>query len=252
MPLCIIAVALLSAPTNAFVSPSKSARAASSSLPALPEFLDGILHPSASDEVLTAADYARQKFWFYFFAGSGAGGIGLSTLPSLFDEAGRARAAAGTGTTRGGAALDAGPLVGIYYDSDISSTDVADAVSKAPTAEFISSRADGARSYMASKGYIVQTDFLREMDAKRCNPLASYALFDAISSGKGGVVSPIDYEGKLAAYREGSSGGDVASTFVRDLNGFLAVKAVAFLGLVGALLCDFGLVAKAGVEGWLS
>ena len=58
---------------------------------------------------------------------------------------------AGTGSTRGGAALDAGPLVGIYYDNEISSEDVADAIQKAPTAEFISGRSESL-NYMASKG----------------------------------------------------------------------------------------------------
>jgi len=158
---------------------------------------------------------------------------------------------AGTGSTRGGAALDAGPLVGIYYDNEISSEDVADAIQKAPTAEFISGRSESL-NYMASKGYIVQGDFIKEMDAKKCNPLASYAIYDAISSGKGGVVSPKDYEDKLSAYREGSSAGDVASLFLGDLNKFLAVKVIAFFGLVTCLLVDFGLIAKTGIEGFLS
>ena len=47
---------------------------------------------------------------------------------------------------------------------------------------------------MASKGYIEVRDFIKEMGEKNCNPLASYVVFDAISSGKGGVVSPIVYD----------------------------------------------------------
>ncbi|KAL7527709.1 hypothetical protein ACHAXR_002089 [Thalassiosira sp. AJA248-18] len=248
------AFALLSPSTNAFLAPSTSTKARSAtSLPAFPpEFLDGILGGGSPDETLSpVVEAARQKFWFYFFAGSGAGGIGLAQLPSMFREVGVARDTAGTGSTLGGAALNAGPLVGIYYDSEISKDDVADAIQKAPTAEFISSRSTSL-NYMASKGYIEQRDFVKEMEAKKCNPLASYALYDAISSGKGGVVSPVVYEDKLLEYREGSSAGDLASSFVGDLNGFLAVKVGAFFGLVFCLLVDVGFIANAGIAGFLS
>jgi len=250
LPAAGAALALLSSSANAFVTPAASANARPTTLRALPEFLDGILG-GGSDEPLTAAEYAQQRFWFYFFAGSGAGGIGIAQIPSIFNEASVARSVAGTGSTLGGAALDAGPLVGFYYDNEISSADVADAISKAPTAEFISSRSESL-NYMASKGYIEKGDFIKEMGAKNCNPLASYVLYDAISTGKGGVVSPIVYEDKLSSYREGVSGGDVASSFVGDLNSFLAVKVAAFFGLVFCLLVDFGFIANAGIEGWLS
>jgi hypothetical protein len=89
------------------------------------------------------------------------------------------------------------------------------------------------------------------MEAKNCNPLASYVLYDAISSGKGDVVSPVVYDDKLASYRQGAAGG-IADLFIGDLNRFLAVKVGAFLGLVFCLLVDFGFIAKAGIEGFLS
>ena len=240
-------VTLLSAPTSAFVPPCTKAARPTTAAAAWPELFGG----NAADQLSPAVEAARGKFWFYFLAGSGAGVIGLAQLPAIFDAAGVARAVVGTGPTKGGAALNAGPLVGIYYDSDISKEDVADAISRAPTAEFISSRST-AENYMASKGYIEKRDFIKEMEAKGCNPLASYVVFDAISSGKGGVVSPVVYEEKLAAYRDGSAGGEVASSFVGDLNGFLAVQAIAFVGLALSLGVDLFLVGKNGIEGFLS
>lgn len=196
---------------------------------------------------------ARAKFWFYFFAGSGAGGIGLAQLPSMFNEAAAARetASAVGSPTKGGQALNAGPLVSLYYDNEISLSDVSDAISKAPTAEFISSNSQSV-NFMASKGYIDKNDFIKEMGKKGCNALATYSVFDAISSGKGGIVSPVVYDERIEKYRQESGGGEVASSFVTDLNGFLAVKVAAFIGLVFCLLVDFGLVAKAGIEGFLS
>lgn len=246
-----VALALITS-TGAFAPPASTfTKPESPSTSFLSAFLPDLLTADATEEVLTAADYARREFWFYFFAGSGAGGIGIAQLPKIFQQADEARAKIGEGSSRGGASLDAGPLVGIYYDTEISKEDVADAIDKAPTAEFISSRSTSA-NYMASKGYIEQGDFLKEMEAKGCNPLASYILFNAISSGKGGVVSPVVYDDTLAAYREGStSAGDVASAFSSDLNKFLAVKVAAFFGLVICLLVDLGFIASAGVTAWL-
>jgi hypothetical protein len=254
----VVALALLSGSASSFVLPTIPATATASRsshhvVSAFPtEVLDGILGGSSPDETLSpAVEAARQKFWFYFFAGSGAGGIGAAQLPSIFREASIARASAGTGSTRGGASLNVGPFVGLYYGSGISVDDVTDVIQRAPTAEFISSRSESV-NFMASKGYIVKGDFIKEMEGKKCNPLASHVVYDAISSGKGGVVSPVVYENRLTSYREGGSAGEVASAFVGDLNGFLAVKVGAFFGLVFCLLVDLGFIANAGVQGFLS
>ena len=244
-----LVVLLLAATTCSFApsrstSPTKTKSSSSAIYFELPTHLLSDLSPEVEG--------ARAKFWFYFFAGSGAGGIGLAQLPSMFNEAAAARETASIGSpTKGGEALNAGPLVSLYYDNDISVADVSDAISKAPTADFISSNSQSV-NFMASKGYIDKNDFIREMSNKGCNALASYSVFDAISSGKGGIVSPVVYDQRLENYRQGSGEGEVASSFVTDLNGFLAVKVGAFVGLVFCLLVDFGLVAKAGIEGFLS
>jgi hypothetical protein len=262
----VVALALLSPPVNSFVLPTNNpaqARSTSTSrsnvvVNAFPPdlFLDGILNSGSDDSshyyLSPAVEAARQKFWFYFFAGSGAGGIGLAQLPSMFREASVARATAGTGSTRGGSSLNVGPFVGLYYGADISVNDIANVVQQAPTADFISSRTSSL-NYMASKGYIVKSDFLKEMETKKCNPLASHVVYDAISSGKGGVVSPVVYDKRLSSYREEMvSTGEIASSFVGDLNGFLAVKVGAFFGLVFCLIVDLGFIANAGIQGFLS
>jgi len=205
-----------------------------------------------SDEALSpAVEAARQKFWFYFFAGSGAGGIGAANLPNFFRDRNEALAVVEIGPTKGGDELQCGSLPKVYYSTEILEADLADAVQKAPTADFISSRSENT-NYLASKGYILKDDFVKEMTAKKCNPLASFVLFDAISSGKGLAVSPIVYEEKLVAYREGSSANQVVSSFGKDLNGFLAVKIGGFLGLVFCLIVDVAFVANAGIAGFLS
>lgn len=247
----ILAVLALLTTTQAFVSPVSSTKSLTNRHAHVPEILDSASFLLSDEALSPAVEAARQKFWFYFFAGSGAGGIGISQLPAIFRDAAASRAVAGTGPTKGGAALDAGPLLGVYYNTEIALGDIVDAIDKAPNAEFISSRSESI-NYMASKGYIERRDFIKEMQAKNCNPLASYVLYDAISSGKGDVVSPVVFDNKLAEYRQGSGAGSVADSFVGDLNGFLFTKAGAFLGLVFCLLVDFGFIAKAGIEGFLS
>lgn len=235
---------------HAFTQPSRSSSFASTK--------SSSLHYELPSNLISGELYegAQAKFWFYFFAGSGAGGIGISQLPNMFNEAALARESASSGSpTNGGQPLNAGPLVSLYYDNEISLADVSDVIEKAPTAEFISENSQSV-NFMASKGYIDKNDFLREMENKGCNALASYSVFDAISSGKGGIVSPVVYDERIATYRQGSGGGGnnnvVASSFSTDLNVFLFTKVGAFVGLVFCLLVDFGLVAKAGIEGWLS
>jgi hypothetical protein len=260
------------------------------SLSAFPELLVGD-NPLVSlgatttiivDNVISPlAEEARGKFWFYFLAGSGAGGIGATQLPNLFRDVASARdAAARAGsiisstssnnkklssrrgssgsTTNTKTKLNAGPFVKLYYNSEIDTTDLSNAIQSAPSAKDITKRSTNT-NFMASRGYIVQSDYVKEMESKKCNPLASYVIFDAISGGKGGVVSPVVYDEKLASYRKeiaaggggGVDGGSSASVFVGELNSFLVVKFGAFLGLVFCLLVDFGLVAKNGIQGFL-
>ena len=267
--LAAVVAALLLAPstTDAFTSPYASTKTGNRATPVsttaistLPtEILHDALHSAStflSDDVVDVVlspevAGARQKFWFYFFAGSGAGGIGISQLPAIFRDASSARAVAGTGPTLGGEALNAGPLLGVYYDNEISAKDVSQAIQKAPTSEFISKRSQSI-NYMASKGYIDRRDFIREMEGKGCNPLASYAVYDAISAGKGDLVNPEVFDEKLAVYRAGSAAGEVAGTFAGDLNGFLAVKVGAFLGLLFCLFIDVGFIANAYIAGFQS
>jgi hypothetical protein len=226
---------------------------------------DGSLSPLVEE--------ARGKFWFYFLAGSGAGGIGAAQLPSVFRDANEARAAAaaaaaaaanggggrggkiGRGRVGGGetstTTLDAGPFVRCYYDADMNVESLIDAVNGAPKSSYISGRSR-SKNYMASKGYIERSDYVREMNERGCDPLASYALYDAISAGKGGVISPVVYDDGLAAYGEMIRDGRFARSFAVDLNGFLAVKLGAFVGLVFCLFVDLGFVAKNGIQGFLS
>lgn len=83
---------------------------------------------------------ARQKFWIYFFAGSGAVGIGLTQVPAIFRDASSARAVAGTGPTLGGTPLNDVPCAWVHYDNEISSEDIMVTIQKAPMAEFICGR----------------------------------------------------------------------------------------------------------------
>ena len=81
--------------------------------------------------------------------------------------------------------MDAGPFVRLYYyDSEISAYDLSEAIGWAPAAEYISGRST-SKNFMASRGYIERSDFVKEMDARKCDPLASYDLSMRYPPGRG-------------------------------------------------------------------
>ena len=65
------------------------------------------------------------------------------------------------------ATLDAGPFVRFYYDSELYIDDLTDAMRRVPTSDYIHRRST-SKNYMASKGYIEQGDYAREMAGMGC------------------------------------------------------------------------------------
>ena len=142
---------------------------------------------------------AVAQFYFLFFAGSGAGGIGLLQIPRIAKELTlirelaaqekrltEAKAAKTTKTTNkpnSGSLSTGNPLVRLLYPSALSVKNIQQVIAKVPKADIINQKGSST-SYFASRGYIVQDDFLQSL--KGCNsPYAAYALFQAITEGKG-------------------------------------------------------------------
>lgn len=100
-------------------------------------------------------------------------------------------------------------------------------------------------TYMASLGYIQRANFLAGVNG--CNPLAAYAVFDAITEGGGEYASPAQLTEKLRAWKapEGleSFKGDLLKSSVRKYSAY------GFFLFLIALVLD--LIVESGANAWL-
>ena len=182
---------------------------------------------TAADAQKAAADVvaetARGEFYFFFFAGSGAGGIGLLQLPKFLEYIRDNRDLDGVGPTKGGEKIDTGIFASLVYPT-LYQSDVADILKKLPAAETIVTKGN-SNGYLASKGYVVRDDFDLCL-GESCNPLAKRATFDALSSGKSEILSPIDFNDTLERYRSRTE------DLVADLQAAVFTKLAAFSTLL--------------------
>mmetsp|Transcript_7632 Transcript_7632/g.15355 ORF Transcript_7632/g.15355 Transcript_7632/m.15355 type:complete len:269 (+) Transcript_7632:1799-2605(+) len=186
---------------------------------------------------------AKGEFYFFFFAGSGAGVIGLAQIPRIFEELSGIRALAGEGPSEGGEAIGGG-LSSLIYPT-IYAKDVEKAINKVSSGETISKNGK-ATSYLASRGYVDRDDFVESL--KGCNPLASYALFEALSNGSGGVMSPDRLDENVAMYRASS---DPVAAFNTALQAATTTKLAAYGGLAFLLFIVFALITESGMNAFL-
>ena len=186
---------------------------------------------------------AKGEFYFFFFAGSGAGGIGLAQVPRIYNELSGIRALAGEDPSEGGAAISGG-LSSLIYPT-IYAKDVEKCLKVVKSGEQIN-KAGKSTSYLASKGYVTNDDFVASL--KGCNPLASYALFEALSNGSGGVISPELLDENVAKYR---SADDPVGAFNAALQSATTTKLAAYGGLAFLLFIVFTLIIESGMTAFL-
>jgi hypothetical protein len=190
---------------------------------------------------------ARSQFFFFFFAGSGAGGIGLAQIPRLYQEIQEINDLAKFGPSQGGAALTTGPLVSLLYSSPLYEKDVAQVISKIPSAAKISAQGT-SESYVASLGYIVQSDFVAACSGKGktggCNPYVASLVFEAMTGGKGKCVDPDEVDAKTALYKSS------VQNLLKDLQGAAATKLTSYGTLAFLLFLTFDLIVESGIQGF--
>jgi hypothetical protein len=245
----LLAVALIAPRTLAFTAPKGNARISTTNLNVVPPEVHDVSVLDSSFQLLSRLTLERNReeaqgeFYFFFFAGSGAGGIGLAQIPRIYSELSRIRALDGEGPSEGGEPVNVG-LSSIFFPT-MYRKDVEKVIAKVPATATISAQGTST-SYLASKGYIDQLDFVASL--KQCNPLASFALFEAISGGSGSVVSPDVLEENLAKYRSAS---DPVAAFVSDLQAASLTKLSAYGGLSFLLFLIFALIIESGISAFL-
>ena len=192
----LFAAAFFAPPTLAFTAlsakqtlavPKNSARIPTTSLNAIPpaelhdaSILESSFHLISRLTQERDKETAQGEFYFFFFAGSGAGGIGLAQIPRIYSELSSIRALAGEGPSEGGEPVNVG-LSSVFYPT-MFRKDIEKAIAKVPSSAKISAEGTST-TYLASKGYIDISDFTASLAKSGCNPLASNALFEALSGG---------------------------------------------------------------------
>jgi hypothetical protein len=137
---------------------------------------------------------AGKQFWFFFFAGSGALGIGAAQIPKILKSYDDLKALAESPLTEGGDDL----LTPFGYPQAVKVKDVEKVLQNLPTVEKILEKGDKT-SYMAQRGYCERSGFVNALDG--CNPLAISAVYDAVSGGAGDLLAPEQVGSQLAALR---------------------------------------------------
>jgi hypothetical protein len=190
---------------------------------------------------------AKSQFFFFFFAGSGAGGIGLAQVPKVYKEIQEINDLAKVGPSQGGAALKTGPLVSLFYSPPLYEKDVAQVISKIPSAAKISAQGT-SESYMASLGYVVQSDFVAACSGKGkaggCNPYAASLVFEAMTGGKGKCVDPDEVDAKTALYKSN------VQSVLKDLQSAAATKLASYGTLAFLLFLTLDLIVESGIQGF--
>lgn len=191
-------------------------------------------------EATANKDLAKTQFFFFFFAGSGAGGLGIAQIPKILAELKMIRDLSEEGPTEGGDSLQTGPLVSLLYPKKLSEKDVRKVLAKVPTSAKIVANGK-SESYFASKGYVIRDDFL--LSLKGCNPLASYALFQAIAQGRGNCVGPDEVDDKLQGYKQDK---EELKAFVADFNESVQTKLSSYAALAFLLFITIDIIVETG------
>jgi hypothetical protein len=210
---------------------------------------DAIVSTSLSMSLLlkeTDPESAKAQFFFLFGAGSGAGGIGLAQVPRIVKELQLIRSVSNEGPTQGGETLSTNPLVSLLYPKQVSLKDLRQVVSKIPPAAKINAQGTST-SYFASKGYVLQSDFLLALQKASCNPLASYAAYQAISKGSGKCVSPDDVDKSVKAYKTETN----LQQFTKDFETSAFTKLSSYVALAFLLFVTFDLIIETGMTAFL-
>ncbi len=141
--------------------------------------------------------------------------------------------------------LDCSPIATIGYPEPLRVSDVQKIISNIPAVEKILAKGE-KKTYLAQMGYVERKAF--EDCLPGCNPLAIYAVFEAISGGGGaGVASPIDVVQKVKLWRES----DGIGNFKNELLKSSIKKNLAFIVFAFLISVVLDLIIESGVNAFL-
>jgi len=181
---------------------------------------------------------ARGVFYFWFFGGSGGGGIALSQFPQQFANFKRLYEISSDGPSGGGDTVGISPLC--LYPRDLCKADLDKIFTNKLVRNVQKMVEQGPKpNYMSEKGYLCYPSFVAACAG--CDPLTVRAVFDAMSTGDN--VEPDLAQDKLDGFAADASPDRAAfkSAFLgTKLQGFSSIAFLLFLlgPIVGATCLD--------------
>lgn len=194
---------------------------------------------------------AQGAFTFFFFAGSGALGIGGAQIPKLIEEFNAIGDLAG-GASAGGETLELDAVQSLGYKEPIKVQDVKNVLSCFPTVAQIQEAGDG-ETFLAQSGFLERVGFERAVADNMeklelpVNPLAVYMLFTALTGGGSSVTCPPSAVYELVPQWKADDGleklkSDLSSAQSKKLSAYV------FFAFLIALVLD--LIIESFVNGW--
>ncbi len=185
---------------------------------------------------------ARAEFWFFFFAGSGALGIGIAQIPKILKIYEEISSLAGSASL-GGDDAPTNPIATIGFPEKLKTNDILQIINEAPSSEVISNLCE-KKSYLASLGYLEQQAFYKSLP--NSNSLAKYAIFEAMTAGGGSLIAPSKYDESLKKWRS-----EGVESFCNDLFAAASKRFAAYGALLFLILLVFDLIIESGVNAFL-
>jgi hypothetical protein len=193
----------------------------------------------------TSKSESEASFWFFFLAGSGALGIGLGQVPKIKAEFDEIAALKGLGGTKGGEALNLGPVGGFGLPEELRKADIEDILANIPSVEKISSKGQ-KKTFLEQQGYLSRQGF-RDSYPAETNQVALYAVFSALAGGGSSfVVAPSAFQALSQKWKA-----EGVESFVSDLNKSQIGKLSGYGGLAFLVLLVIDLVVETGSNAFL-
>jgi hypothetical protein len=243
--LCNIALAMAFAPALTTLTRNHHGM-----VPTAPTRLE-VVSPDLADAAMAVAgifqpmekETAQGQFFVQLGFSVGGLGIGFIQLPRLYGIIQTIRALASEGPTAGGEKLKLGPIASLIFPAP-SKKDVEKVISKIPSSDRVL-QLGSSQNYFASRGYVVSQDFTEVLTKQGCNPLAVFAAFDALSSGKGSAVEPDVFDENVARWKV-----DGTDAFATDLQKSSLVRMGSYATLALLLFIVTDLIVETGIAAY--